>query len=195
MSSASRTNGRPPLPLSSLHALNIALPATGSAWLVCPGCEHWCEVVRGLVQTHKPNGARCPGSAQLIEFDLTAAEHAALSAAAHQRLRATGRTPPVYPVLREGARHATRRIATHAADLHVQHQERTSVMNTLEDGWEAVARIPAAPAVHQIAARRADHRVHPAQVVGHGWPEIWLTESDLKHANSAKDTRRLQTAA
>src|SRR5579883_3442599 len=119
MSSASRTNGRPPLPLSSLHALNIALHATGSAWLVCPDCEHWCEVRRGLVQAHKPHGARCPGSAQVIDFDLTPVEHAVLSAAALERLRTTRRTHPVYPVLREGAHRAARRIATHAADLHV----------------------------------------------------------------------------
>lgn len=195
MSSASRTNGRPPLPLSSLHALNVALPAAGSAFLVCPVREHWCGVQRGLVQAHKPNGRRCPGSAQVIDFDLTPAQHAALSAAAHQRLRATHGTHPVYPVLREGARRAARRIATLAANQHVHPQERASVMNLLEAGWDSVARIPAAPAVHQIAARRAARRVHPAQVVGHGWPEFWLERAELEQANTAVTGGRVPAAA
>jgi hypothetical protein len=194
MSAASRTNGRPPLPLSALHALDVDLPASGSAWLVCPDCEHWCEVVRGLVQTHKPAGRRCPGSAQRIDFDLTPAQHTALFTAARQWLQAKNRTHPVRPLLREGQRRDIRRIATRAAGQYAEHQARTTMAAAFEAAWENVARTPAAPAVHQIAAQRATRPAHPAQVTGHGWFEFWLTDTDLDHANSAQGARRVPAA-
>lgn len=186
MSAATRSNGRPPLPLSSLHALDIDLPASGSAWLVCPDCLHWVEVVRGLVQAHKPAGRRCPGSAQVVDFDLTPAQHTALCTAARQWLQAKGRTRPARPALREGQRRAVRRIATHAAAQHAEQRARTTMAAAFEAAWEKLARIPAAPAAHQIAARRAERPAHPAQVTGHGWPEFWLDRTELEHANTAR---------
>jgi hypothetical protein len=185
LSAASRTNRRPALPLTSLHALDIDLPESGSAWLVCPDCRHWCEIVRGLVQTHKPNGARCPGSGQLIDFDLTPAQHTALCTAARQWLQAKNQNRAARPILREGTRRATRRIATHAAAQYAEQRTRTAMGEALMAAWEKAARIPAAPAVHQIAAQRATRPAHPAQVTGHGWPEFWLTRTQLDHANSA----------
>ncbi len=195
MSVASRTNGRAPLPLSSLHALDVELPVSGSAWLVCPDCDHWVEVVRGLVQTHRSEGRRCVGSAQRVDFDLTPAQHTALCTAARQWLQARGRTRPARLVLREGERRDTRRIATRGAAQYAEQRTRTAMADAFEAAWKRVGRVPAAPAVHQIAEQRAARSAHPAQVTGHGWFEFWLTEAELAHANSAHGARRVPAVA
>jgi hypothetical protein len=185
MSKKTRTNGRPPLPTTALHALDLYLPVvrrtsaknfgrnfiadedqsagSGNAWLVCPDCSHWVEVLRGLVQTHRPAGHRCPGSAQVVDFDLTVGQHAALCAAALQYLRAKNRTHPVRPVLREGQRRGTRRIAARAAQQYTGHKARTETAATLETVWERFARVPFAPAPCQIAAQRADYAEYLAE--------------------------------
>lgn len=77
MSSKSRSNGRPALALSTLAPLDLDLPATGNPWLVCVDCLTWVEVIKNMAQAHKDRtGARCPGSAQLLDFDLTHTQHA-----------------------------------------------------------------------------------------------------------------------
>ena len=110
--------------------------------------------MRGLVQTHKPNGTRCPGSAQEIDFDLTPAQHTALCTAARQWLAAKGRMHPARPVLAEGQRRAVRRIATKVTAQHAEQRTRTAMSLAFEAAWERMALLPAAPAAHQIAARR-----------------------------------------
>lgn len=155
MSSKTRTNGRPALPVSSLPALHLDLAAEGmSAWLVCPDCRHWVEAVRGLVQTHRPEGPRCSGSAQKLDFDLTAEQHAARRAAAREFQRAGigPRRGPV-AVLAEGAEPAARHARARSSQQRIETEPRTAMAAALEEAWSKVRRIPVAPAVHQIAAR------------------------------------------
>lgn len=208
MSSKSRRNSRPDLAISTLHPLDLDLPATGSAWIVCPDCTNTVEVVRGLIQTHKPNGRRCDASNWRLEFDLTPAQHAARRIAAREAMRpenqrylpraaapAQQRPVRLATVLGDGRRPATRRTAARTGQHTVERRVRTTMAEAFETAWEKAARVPAAPAVHQIAAQRAARPAHPAQVTGHGWPEFWLTRTELEHANTAKDSRNLQPAA
>jgi len=155
MSSKSRTNRRPALPVSSLPALHLDLTAESkSAWLVCPDCRHWVEAIRGLVQTHKPDGERCVGSAQLLDFDLTPAQHATRRAAAREYQRA-GIGPHRGPVavLSEGPRPAARHASVRSAQQRAETKPRPTMAAALEDAWQKLSRVPIAPAVHQIAAR------------------------------------------
>lgn len=155
MSSASRTNGRPALRISTLPALHLELPESGAAWLVCPDCHSCVEVVRGLVQTHKPDGTRCAGSAQRLTFDLTPARHAARRAVAQRELEthATRRISPAR-TLREGAAPAARLAVTRRDRRRVEVKARTSMVIAFEAAFEQIGRVPVAPALHQIAARR-----------------------------------------
>jgi hypothetical protein len=163
MSSASRTNGRPALSISTIPALDLDLPATGSAWLVCPDCGHWVEVVRGLVQTHKPDGLRCAGSAQVLDFDLTPAQHAARRAAVRAELRSrqapattvrtTTATLPGSP--KQAARRAAVRTVQDRAELGARPsvKARTTMAAAFDDAWLKVKRVPVAAPVHRLAAR------------------------------------------
>jgi hypothetical protein len=208
MSSKSRTNGRPPLPISTLPPLDLDLPATGSAWLICPDCTHLVEVIRGLVCTHKPDGRRCAGSAQKLDFDLTPAQHAARRIAAREAMRPENRRylpaaaarqttqhPRLTAVIGDGRRPATRRTNARTGQHTVERHVRTTMAAAFETAWEKAARVPEAPAVHQIADRRATCSAHPAQVTGHGWYEFWLTDTDMNHANSAMAAKRIPAAA
>lgn len=172
MSSASRTNGRPALPISAIPALRLELPSTGSAWLVCPDCRHWVEAVRGLVQTHKLDGQRCAGSAQLLEFDLTPAQHAARRAAARARLTPNG-SPSVRSerfALPEAAKRTARRDAARAdqsrtvASLRPAGKASTTMTAAFEAAWERATRIPVATATAHLGNGRP---VHPNHTAGH----------------------------
>ncbi|HEV2636316.1 MAG TPA: hypothetical protein VGX23_14275 [Actinocrinis sp.] len=157
MSSKSRTNGRPALPVSSLPALHLDLPAESkSAWLVCPDCRHWVEATRGLVQTHKPDGIRCDGSAQVLDVDLTPAQHATRRAAAREFQRAGigPRRGPV-AVLPEGPRPAARHATVRSAQQRTEAEPRTAMAEALAEAWLKFSRVPVAPPVHRIAAQRA----------------------------------------
>jgi hypothetical protein len=164
MSSASRTNGRPALAISTLPPLDLDLPAIGSAWLVCPDCDHWVEVVRGLVTTHTPGGRRCDGSAQRLVFDLTPAQHASRRVAVRAQVHARSSAPVVRTgraALAGTAKQATRRLvarvdqdlAETAARPSVK--ARTTMAAAFEDAWLKVKRVPVASSVHQLAARAA----------------------------------------
>jgi hypothetical protein len=164
MSSASRTNGRPALAISTLPPLDLDLPATGSAWLVCPDCRNWVEVVRGLVTTHKPGGRRCDGSAQLLGFDLTPAQHASRRVAVRAQLHARSAAPVVRTgraALAGTAEQATRRLvvrvdqdlAETAARPSVK--ARTTMTAAFEDAWLKAKRVPTPTPVHRLAARAA----------------------------------------
>jgi hypothetical protein len=157
MSTASRTNGRPALALSSLPPLDLELPESGRVWLVCPDCRHWCEVPkRKTVQTHKVNGTRCPGSAQLLNFDLTPARHAARRRVV-QEYRRTHAAPsaPRARALTEGRAPAGRLADTRTDRRRAEVKTRTTMALAFETAWERMGRVPVAPAVHQMAARRA----------------------------------------
>lgn len=160
MSSTSRTNGRPALPISRIPALDLDMPATGSAWLVCPDCLCWVEAVRGLVQTHKPDGVRCTGSAQVLAFDLTAAQHAARRQAARIELGTTATVRTGRAALPEGARHTARRTTAHVEQRRADHavrptrRARTTMTAAFESAWERVAQVPVAPPA-SMAARHA----------------------------------------
>jgi len=208
MSSKSRRNSRPALAISTLPPLDLDLPATGSAWIVCPDCTNTVEVIRGLIQTHKPDGRRCDASAWRLEFDLTPAQHAARRIAAREAMRPenqryisrTAASVPQRPVrlatvLGDGRRPAKRRTHARTGQHTVERRVRTTMAAAFETAWEKASRVPEAPAVHQIAARRDTFPVHPAQVTGHGWVEFWLTDTELAHANSTQAARRVPSAA
>ena len=178
MCSKSRTNRRPPLPISSLSSLDVLLPAQGNAWVVCPDCGYWAEVKRGLVRTHYPDGARCDGSAQVIDFDLSwveqdaAEQRAAASAlltelrtATRQQLIKAGRTQTHHPgkTLPEGRRNKARRNAAQDAQHRDEQHLREAAATTMAAEWSGLARVPEAPAVSQIAAQRATRHAN-AQV-------------------------------
>lgn len=165
MSSSSRTNGRPALAISTLPPLDLDLPAIGSAWLVCPDCNQWVEVVRGLVQAHKPAGYRCAGSAQRLVFDLTPARHAARRVAVRAELGART-TPPrtvrtARAVVAGGAKQAARRLVARVdqdvaeAAARPSAKARTSMAAAFEDAWLKVKPVPVPASVQQIAARAA----------------------------------------
>ena len=165
MSSASRTNGRPALPISKLPALNLDLPPAGSAWLVCPDCHHWVEVVRGLVQTHSPDGRRCTGSAQTLDFDLSPAQHAARRVAARAELHSGQSSAPTVRTARAAftaaPKQAARRVAVRIEQDRAESaarptvKVRTAMTAAFEDAWLKVKRVPGSAPVHQIAARSA----------------------------------------
>lgn len=165
MSSASRTNGRPALPISTLSALDLDLPATGSAWLVCPDCKHWVEAVRGLVATHKPDGRRCSGSAQLLDFDLTPAQHATRRTVVRAQLHTRQAPAPVVRAARaafaDGPKRAARRTAVRCEQDRAEVaarpavKARTTMAAAFEDAWLTVKRVPVPAAVQQIATRAA----------------------------------------
>jgi hypothetical protein len=165
MSSSSRTNGRPALPISSLPALDLDLPATGSAWLVCPDCRHWVEVVRGLVQTHSPDGRRCVGSAQRLDFDLTPAQHAVRRVAVRAELHARQSPAPMVRTTRaafaDGAKRGARRVAVRTEQDRAEAAARptgkgcTAMAAAFEDAWLQIKRVPVPASVHQIATRVA----------------------------------------
>ena len=130
---------RPSLAISTLSPLHLDLHAGKNAWIVCPdtGCGRWVEVHRGLGQVHRIDGVRCKGSKRHVTFDLSPAQHARRHAAAQRtQLR-------------------TRRTVTRLHD-HQPAPTRGEHRTALEAAWQrAIARIPVAPAPHQIAARRA----------------------------------------
>jgi hypothetical protein len=155
MSSTSRTNGRPALAISSLAPLNLELPESGNAWMVCPDCRHWCEVARKLVQTHKVNGTRCPGSAQLLRFDLTPARHAARRRTVQEYRRTHAAAPARQArALSEGRAPAGRLAGARTTRRSVEVKARTAMAAAFEAAFEKFAQVPTAPALHQIAARR-----------------------------------------
>ena len=162
MSSSSRTNGRPALAISTLPPLDLDLPAIGSAWLVCPDCNQWVEVVRGLVQAHKPAGHRCAGSAQRLVFDLTPAQHASRRVAVRAQSRPRSAAPVVRTaraVVAGGARQAARRLVARVeqdvaeAAARPSAKARTSMAAAFEDAWLRVKPVPVPAPVQQIAAR------------------------------------------
>lgn len=191
MSSASRTNGRPALPISAIPALRLDLPATGSAWLVCADCRHWVEAVRGLVQTHKPDGRRCAGSAQLLEFDLTPAQHAARRAAARARLTPNG-SPSVRSgrfVFAEAARRTARRDIARTeqsravASLGPTGKASTTMAAAFEAAWERTSRVPTATATAHMASPRP---VHENQTDGYSGPALAELDKAAKQAARGK---------
>lgn len=131
-----KSSGRETIRISSLPVLEVELIGARSAALVCVYCRTWQVARGGLVQVHavdgnkatRGNADRCAGSGQHLTFDLSAAEHAKARAA---EVRA-------------------RRRVVAKAPLHVMTPalRRATAVRTL-------AYPPAAPAVHQIAARRA----------------------------------------
>jgi len=131
-----KSNGRQTIRISSLPVLEIELLGARNAALVCVHCRTWQIARSGLVQVHaidgnkatRGNADRCAGSGQHLTFDVSAAEHIrARAAEVRARRRAVAKAPAhvVTPALR-----------------------RVTEVRTL-------AYPPAAPAVHQIAARRA----------------------------------------
>jgi hypothetical protein len=72
-----RSNGRT-VKLSSLKYPNLySLPPKGwNPTLVCEFCKTHCQIRHGLVEIHRPNGARCAGSGTKVIFDVTAEEWA-----------------------------------------------------------------------------------------------------------------------
>jgi hypothetical protein len=131
-----KSNGRQTIRISSLPVLEIELLGARTAALVCVHCRTWQMARGGLVQVHavdgnkvtRGNADRCAGSGQHLTFDVSAAEHiTARAAEVRARRRAVAKAPAhvVTPTLR-----------------------RVTAVRTL-------AYPPAAPAVHQIAARRA----------------------------------------
>lgn len=130
---------RPSLAISTLSSLHLDLHEGKNAWIVCPdeGCGRWVEVHRGLVQVHRIDGVRCEGSRRHVTFDLSPAQHARRYAAAKRTLVPARRT-------------VTRLYDYQPAPTRGEHRA------VLEAAWQrAIARIPVAPAPHQIAARRA----------------------------------------
>jgi hypothetical protein len=189
------------LPVSSLSPLDVLLPARGNAFVVCQDCRHWVEVKRGLVQTHHPGGDRCDGSAQVINFDLAwveqqaaerraaaSAKLAELRAAARQDLRDQGSAHHPGKALREGRRAQARRIAAHGAQQHAEQQVRDTAATAIEAGWEGLARVPEAPSVVHIAARRAGR--HRGAAAGYGQTELWLSPAEIGRANMAPRPER-----
>ncbi|HEV2343475.1 MAG TPA: hypothetical protein VGS97_05225 [Actinocrinis sp.] len=201
MSSTSRVNSRPALPISTLPPLDLDLPATGSAWLTCPDCKNTVEVIRGLVQTHKPNGRRCEASHWKLEFDLTPAQHAARRIAAREVMRpenqrylshtttAAPQRPRLATVLGDGRRPATRRTNARAGQHTAERRVRTTMAEAFEDAWEKVARIPVAPAAQLTPGRTP----HPAQTSG--WAARRFTATEMTFANAAMAAKRLPAAA
>ena len=185
MSSASRTNSRPPLPISAIPALRLELPETGSAWLVCPDCRHWVETVRGLVQTHKPDGRRCPGSAQRLVFDLTPAQHAERRAAARARLKPNGspRERSARFAFAEAARRTARRVEARAdqsrlvASLGASAKAGTAMTTAFEAAWEKLSEVAVPSATAYISTSRP---AHPAQTVGHSGAALAALDRDAK---------------
>jgi hypothetical protein len=185
MSSSSRTNGRPALPVSAIPALRLELPETGSAWLVCPDCRHWVEAVRGLVQTHKPDGRRCPGSAQLLDFDLTPAQHAERRAAARARLTPNGspRERSARFAFAEAARRTARRLEAHAgqnrlvASLGATAKAGTAMTTAFEAAWEKLSEVGVPTATAYISTARP---VRPAQTAGHSGAALAALDRDAK---------------
>jgi hypothetical protein len=160
MSSKTRTNGRPSLLISALNPLDLDLPTSGNAWVSCPECTHTVEVDRGLVQTHRIDGIRCQGSAQHVIFDLTAQQHATRRIAArHQALRADAAADAMtVSKARASAVLPTSRRAnwvTAPAPRLSRGSARTTMAAAFEEAWWSISSTSAAPAVHQIAARRA----------------------------------------
>ena len=132
-----RPSARPSLAISTLSPLHLDLHEGKNAWIVCPdeGCGMWVEVHRGLVSVHRIEGVRCAGSKRHVSFDLSPAQHARRYAAAKHAL-----VP-------------ARRTVVHAAMPYLTFAERRAAV---EAAWSReIARIPVAPAVHQIAAGRA----------------------------------------
>lgn len=131
-----KSSGRETIRISSLPVLEVELLGARSAALVCVHCRTWQLARGGLLQVHavdgnkatRGNADRCAGSGQHLTFDVSAAEHAkARTVEVRARRRAVAQAPAqtVAPALRRG----------------------TAVRTLVYP--------PAAPAVHQIAARRA----------------------------------------
>lgn len=131
-------SARPSLAISTLSPLHLDLHEGKNAWIVCPepGCGRWVEVHRGLVQVHRIDGVRCEGSKCHVIFDLSPAQHARRYAAAQRSQLPARRT-------------VTRLHDYQPAPSRGEHR------TALEAAWQrAIARVPVAPAPHQIAARR-----------------------------------------
>jgi hypothetical protein len=134
-----RATDRPSLAISTLSPLHLDLHEGKNAWIVCPdeGCGQWVEVHRGLVQVHRHEGVRCAGSKRHVAFDLSPAQHARRYAAAQRTQLPVRRT-------------VIRLHDYQPAPTRGEHR------TALEAAWQrAIARVPVAPAPHQIAARRA----------------------------------------
>ena len=187
MSSSSRTNGRPALPISAIPALRLDLPETGSAWLVCPDCRHWVEAVRGLVQTHKPGGRRCEGSAQVLVFDLTPAQHAARRVAARARLAPNG-SPQVRSgrfAFPESSRRTERRVAALtgqsrlAASRTAPAETVTTMTAAFAAAWERMSAVPMPVATAYMGAVRP---VRESQSAGHSGAALAALDRAAKQA-------------
>lgn len=202
MSSKSRVNSRPALRISTLPALDLDLPATGSAWLTCPDCKNTVEVVRGLIQTHKPDGRRCDASNWKLEFDLTPAQHATRRIAAREAMRPENQhylsraatSVPQRPVrlatvLGDGRRPAARRTHARTGQHSAERRMRTTMAEAFEAAWEKVGHIPAAPAA-QFAPGRAPYTAQTS-----GWTGRRFTRTEMDYANTAMAARRVQAAA
>lgn len=86
------SNGRPSIRISTLPTMSVDLGEGAHAWIKCRTCKHWVEVVRGLVQVHRPDGeARCVGSRQHIVIDMTPEQHRRRTVAARHAVRTAGR--------------------------------------------------------------------------------------------------------
>ena len=161
MSTKSRENRRAPLALSALPPLHLDLPEDGRPWLVCPFCRHWVEVCGLLVQTHHPDGKRCTGSGQPIDFDLTSARHERRRAAARAAERAAAEQPaapranPRRPA--EPTAPRTRAwLARQDAPRRTQGGRRTEMAAALERAWtQQIVRDPRAVSAARAAAARA----------------------------------------
>lgn len=71
-----RSNGRS-VKLSTLLPNRYSLPPRGwNPTIVCDTCGTHCQVRHGLVEIHRPEGARCSGSLTKVVFDVAAEDWA-----------------------------------------------------------------------------------------------------------------------
>lgn len=66
-----RHNGRPVVRTSRLEAHRVSLPRGQKRQVVCPDCDCWGFLVRGMLQAHRAadGSSRCPGSGQRFWVD------------------------------------------------------------------------------------------------------------------------------
>ena len=68
-----KSNGRT-VAVTSLATLDVFLTPGRAARIRCSTCGTGVDVRRGLMDVHKPNGVRCPGSLTHYDFDLSYAD-------------------------------------------------------------------------------------------------------------------------
>ncbi|GAA0454421.1 hypothetical protein [Streptomyces olivaceiscleroticus] len=96
-----RTNGRPPLHLSTLPVQSINL-RTGEESLLCPTCDTWCPITgQGTpkLAPHSKNGRRCVSSNQLLAIDISIEDWANRLAEVDQDARSRRRPRQFYKPL------------------------------------------------------------------------------------------------